>query len=299
MRGSRQRRRGVSLIEILIVIGILAVLIGLLLTAIQSARKSVALTKNKNNLRQIILATHQLASLNEGKIDNLTRGSMRDEPVNIEASLFLRLTPYVSAPRLMPTDLSTQAHLDYISPNVAIYRNPSDPSWDYVPVHVNTRGKCSYALNMYAIDGSVNLAASIPDGTSETIAFVDKYAIRGSSDPNSTIAQTLNIYTAVFDPIQGEFYGYRRASFADRGWGDVLPVTEPATAITRPSVAGLTFQVNPRPEDVDPRIPQTPHMAGLTVALFDGSVRTISSSVTETTFWALVTPAGGEAVNLD
>jgi len=37
----------------------------------------------------------------------------------------------------------------------------------------------------------------------------------------------------------------------------------------------------------------------LTVAMFDGSVRTLSPSVSESVFWALVTPAGGEVVNLD
>ena len=56
---------------------------------------------------------------------------------------------------------------------------------------------------------------------------------------------------------------------------------------------------SPRPEDVDPSIPQTPHGAGLTVAMFDGGVRTISPSVDVSVFWGLVTPAGGEVVSVD
>jgi hypothetical protein len=102
-----------------------------------------------------------------------------------------------------------------------------------------------------------------------------------------------------FDPQNGEIYGNRRPTFADRGWQDVVPVTDPATRTTRPSVPGKTFQVQPRPEQVDPSIPQTPHRAGLTVAMFDGSVRTISPSVSESVFWAQVAPAGGEVVNPD
>lgn len=293
-------RRGLALIELLVVVGILAVLTGLILAAVQKARESAALLQNKNNLRQIILATHQIAGEREGRIDNLTRSSMKGATnVDCDSSLFYRLTPYVSGPRTIPSDMSTGAWLEYTKPNVKTYRNPSDFSWDYVPAFAEMRGKCSYALNMTAMDGSVSLPASLPDGTSQTFAFADKYAVKGSSDVNSTLAQTVNLYTNIFDPFEGEIYGDRRATFADRGWEDVLPVTDAATATTRPSVASKTFQVRPRPEDADPSIPQTPHRAGLTVAMFDGSVRTLSPSIKEAVFWALVTPAGGEVVSLD
>lgn len=306
MGTSAPARRGVTLIEVLIVIGILALLVGLLLVAVHRVRESAALTQNKNNLRQIILATHQLAGENEGKIENLMRSSMKGVTAAPgDSSLFSRLVPSVHGQRVQPTGLSTEAWLDFYSPNVKLYRNPMDPSWDYVPAQTDVRGKCSYALNMFAMDGYMNFSASLPDGSSQTIAFVDKYAVKGSADPNSTQMWSVNQYTMLFDPHVGEdngereVYGRRRATFADRGWEDVLPVTDPATATTRPSVPGKTFQVRPRPEDVDPSIPQTPHRAGLTVAMFDGSVRTISPSVSQPVFWALVTPGGGESVSLD
>ncbi len=291
-----RNRLGYSLLELIIVIAILAILMGLLLPALQRVRESAALMLNKNNLRQTIMATHQVAGDNEGRVDNLTRSSMKGVPEALaDMSLFYRLTPYVHAPRVVPTTWSNQTAQEWYTPNVKVYRNPSDPSWDYDPALANVQGKCSYALNMYAMDGSFNLASSIPDGTSQTIAFVDKYTVRGS--PTSTLSQTKNLYTCIFDPYQGEIYGNRRATFADHGWEDVLPVTDPATVTTRPSTPGKTFQVRPRPEDVDPSIPQTPHRAGLTVALFDGSVRTISPAVHESVFWAMVTPAGGEVIS--
>lgn len=297
MRVLPRPRRAVTLIEVILVIGILGLLMSLLLVAVQRARQSAALLQNKNNLRQIILAMHQLAGENEGKIDNLTRAFMPPISVACECSLFFRLTPYLYGPRVDPTDLSTAAWNEYFSPNVKIYRNLADPSWDYDPAEVNVSGKCSYALNLFAMDGSLSFASDLPDGTSQTFAFVDKYAVKGS--PNYTIAQTVNIYTYVHGPMDGEIYGDRRATFADRGWADVLPVTDFNTRTTRSSVPGKTFQVGPRPEVVDSSIPQTPHRAGLTVAMFDGSVRSIAPSVNESLFWALVTPNGGEIASAD
>jgi prepilin-type N-terminal cleavage/methylation domain-containing protein len=299
MRTLSPARRGVTLVEVLLVLAILAVLMGLLLVAIQKVRESAALLQNKNNLRQTILATHQVAGQNEGKIQDLMRSSMKGvNGMPSDASLFYRLLPYVHGPLVYNPNMTAQQIQDTFDPKeVKVYHNLADPSWDYDPAEAGRRCKCSYALNMFAMDGSVSLVASLPDGTSQTIAFADKYFARCSRD--STLSQTYIIFDQLFDPYNGEVYGRRRPTFADRGWEDVLPVTDPTTATTRPSVPGKTFQVQPRPEQVDPSILQTPYRAGLTVAMFDGSVRTIAPSVSESVFWGLVTPDGGEVVNPD
>ena len=170
------RRTGISLIETLIVVAILGVLIGLLVAAVHMVRTVALQTQNCNNLRQIALVTQTLFALGDGKLKNLVGSDMsKVRSLNGDMSLFFRLLPYVHRKPEYHDGMSTRKFMENFKPNAAAYRNPADPSYDYEKHSASSWGRCSYAMNLYAMDGGVDINSSLPDGTTNTILAADKY----------------------------------------------------------------------------------------------------------------------------
>src|SRR5262249_8320419 len=105
-RNNRQGRlTGFTLIELLVVIAIIAVLIGLLLPAVQKVRDAAARMQCTGNLKQISLALHNYASSYESKLPPLT--SSVNGGCGVNASLLFVLLPYVEQDPLYRIGMAT------------------------------------------------------------------------------------------------------------------------------------------------------------------------------------------------
>jgi prepilin-type N-terminal cleavage/methylation domain-containing protein len=284
-------RKAMTLIELLVVLAIIGVLLALLLPAVQKVRAAALRIQSMNNLKQIGITTQNFANTNGDYLPSITGYNMFSH--RSDYSLFVSLMPYIEQGNIYQAYQTkfgaNSAGSDFV---IKLYISPADPTLPNPPSSVT-----SYAGNalMFAVRSKMT---TITDGTSNTLAFAEHYAFNcGGSQFNWFENELYGV-----PPIVTQQHGIRivrRATFADKDMGDVYPVISGSPPTTTASVAGLTFQVCPKQADCDPRIAQTPHIGGMLVALGDGSVRSLSLGMSEATYWAAVTPDGGEVLGSD
>lgn len=86
---------GFTLVELLVVIGIIGLLVGLALPAVQAVRESARRTACQNNLRQLALATFEYESANGYLVGPLFRGLPSDPSSQGDSGLFIELLPFL------------------------------------------------------------------------------------------------------------------------------------------------------------------------------------------------------------
>jgi prepilin-type N-terminal cleavage/methylation domain-containing protein/prepilin-type processing-associated H-X9-DG protein len=325
-----QKREGFTLIELLVVIAIIAILIALLLPAVQKVREAAARVSCQNNMKQLLLASHMV---------NDTYKRLPPQAGTFGgaflAPLFFHLLPYVEQGNVwkMAAWMDPTAPVGQAMPNAAnvinigfvwptwdsvntsnntflrqaaipVYRCPSDPSLGSCLDWCN--GDASYAGNFQVFggtqnansktnwDGNASIPRSIPDGTSNTIFFAEKFArCDGSGSPGGTwwmrgVYHGARSFDGTGSPGSDDSFPGDRLSavFAGgRGVDGTRFAQGPGSVfISNPS----NYSSNPGP--CDRRFASSPHTGGMNCGMGDGSVHFVSSSVSGTSWWAACVP---------
>jgi prepilin-type N-terminal cleavage/methylation domain-containing protein len=279
-------RKGLTLIELLAVISIIAVLIALLLPAIQLIRQSAGLASSANNQRQIILGLHQLVQ-NDGILPGTIEGG--------EGNPWVRLLPLVGEQNLflLFTDQSLPPTGSSIDGRVKQYRNPLDFS-DQVVHGLSRESESSYVLNGQFWCFYPNIH-QVVDGLSNTVWLSEQYGYNcGGVNTSYLIGTITHNSSTPSAPYKGAVFAEYYPQYPVVNWNDWHPITSGSPPVSD-SIDGRTFNVTPRVADCNPRMLNSSTKSGLQVGMADGSVRLLAPHIRSTLFWALVTHDQGDA----
>jgi prepilin-type N-terminal cleavage/methylation domain-containing protein len=288
---ARRSGAGFTIVELLVVIAIIAILIGLILAAVQRVRTEALRVDGMNRMKQISLAAHNFASANQGRLPGFDIKQVNNGMSWTGKSPFYHILPYIEQGNQWLADIKAGQQ----SPSlIQLYVSPGDPTLE----RGGNDRPASYAWNAQIFYQGPNLNFTFQDGTSHTIILTEHYSTCGEGQDPAHFRWTTAPYL---------MYTSRPATFAHNGPGipgypqytmDDYPVTSGSPPTSRGAFPG-TFQVVPPPANCDFRFPQALQSGGLLAAFADGGVRSLSPGISEAAFWGAVTPAAGEAITAE
>lgn len=331
---TRARRSGFTLVELLVVIAIIAVLIGLLLPAVQQVRAAAQRMTCQNNLKQLGLAAHNYHdsfqclpnySINERSSENVTywpfhlklmayieEGNFAQNYAAIQAAIYptfpltlLRTegptAPACQTPKVMTCPSDPTGPAIQTSPPSATY--PTWGGWYGVTNYWMNSGT-SNAANAGVSDGIYNdgedthrSLLAITDGTSQTIFMGEKNLF----DPNFLLFCTIGSpwYTGVTDYAKKQ-PGWYSAVWLGSG-GEFVPATAGIQInfqITPAIALAASTDNNVFTQYWELRMHAygSNHAGGANFVFCDASVHFIQDSITLQTLQYLSTRAGGDVI---
>ncbi|HKB34915.1 MAG TPA: DUF1559 domain-containing protein [Gemmataceae bacterium] len=291
-------RNAFTLIELLVVIAIIAILIGLLLPAVQKIRASATRIQCKNNLRQIGLALLSVNDRNKsfppGYFSN-TAPDGSDSGPGWGWGFYL-----LGDLEQDPLQRQLNGNLDIAHPTNAngrlttlkVFLCPADsPPETFTVLDGNGLPICAVGYGNYiAVNGNGGVSDHAGDNDG---AFLRNKRFK-TSDISDGLSSTL-------------FIGERAASMSYTTWtgavtgGTVPSRRDPAAAELAAALvlghAGPHLPNNPLVTDADAF--SSNHPQGVNFLFGDGSVRSINSSIATPTYDALATRAGNESISGD